>query len=228
MDDSQPRIVESYRDYRPPFDAARVIRTLLRTVPEKYLRGLDCVVLVNEAFLARANRGGRLQSRKDKFGKLQVLGRYHYAWHGKPPWIEVFVDRIINDIQPRIIVWIPPLREICFAHVFYHELGHHIHNFIRPEYREKEDVADRWSTKLMENFLRKNTGMPFGRLSCWESSENGEHNDGLTTEGGGCLTHRAFCDESEFDTATPSRFPTNHADARSPATADLHPRPRAK
>jgi hypothetical protein len=155
VDDSQFRIVESYRDYKPPFDASKVVRILLKTVPEKYLRGLDCVVLVNQAFLPRRNKGSRVRSRKDAFGKLQVLGRYHFASHGKPPWIEVFVDRIISDIHPRILIWIPPLRLICFAHVLYHEIGHHIHDFIRPEYAEKEGVAERWSTKLMESFLRK-------------------------------------------------------------------------
>ncbi|MGA2003802.1 MAG: hypothetical protein ABSG70_10495 [Terriglobales bacterium] len=37
----------------------------------------------------------------------------------------------------------------------YHEIGHHIHDFIRPEYSEKEGMADRWSTTLMGSFLRK-------------------------------------------------------------------------
>ena len=155
MDGSHIQIVESYSDYRPPFNASKVVRTLLRTVPERYLRGLDCVVLVNQAFLSRRNVGSRVRSRKDAFGKLQVLGRYHFASHGKPPWIEIFVDRIIGDIHPRIIIWIPPLRAICFAHVLYHEIGHHIHDFIRPEYSEKEGMADRWSTTLMGSFLRK-------------------------------------------------------------------------
>jgi len=39
--------------------------------------------------------------------------------------------------------------------VLYHELGHHVHYFIRPEYKEKEDVADDWRNRFMANFLRK-------------------------------------------------------------------------
>ncbi len=155
MEFSEPQIVEAYRDYRPPFDATRMVRTLLRTVPEKYVRGLDCVVLLNEAFLPHRKRGSRVRSRKDAFGKSWVLGRYHHAWRGKPPWIELFVDRIICDVHPTILIWIPPVRAVCFARVLYHELGHHIHDFIRPEYNEKEEVADRWGTKLLANFLQK-------------------------------------------------------------------------
>lgn len=66
MDHSPPKIVESYRDYEPPFDAARVVRTLLSTVPEKYLRGLDCIVLNNFESLsrrARLERPGRASAK---------------------------------------------------------------------------------------------------------------------------------------------------------------------
>jgi hypothetical protein len=41
------------------------------------------------------------------------------------------------------------------AQTLYHEIGHHIHYTIRPEYKEKEDVADRWSKKLTAKFLRR-------------------------------------------------------------------------
>jgi len=154
VDDSQIRIVESYRDYRPPFNVSKLVRTLLKKVPTKHLRGLDCVVLVSSESLSRKDRLGKIWSRKRKIGRAEVYGLYHYEWKGKPPWIEIRVDRIISDINPRIALWVPPIRAICFAHVLYHELGHHIHDFVRPEYREKEDVADRWSTRLLEIFLR--------------------------------------------------------------------------
>ena len=37
---------------------------------------------------------------------------------------------------------IPLIREGKIADVLFHEIGHHIHFTCRPEYREKEDVAD--------------------------------------------------------------------------------------
>jgi hypothetical protein len=153
--DSQIRVVESYRDYRPPFDAARVVRALLRRVPKKYLVGLDCVVLVNEGALSRRDRIGKLRSRKRKVDKSRVLGLYNHAWQGRPPWIEIRVDKTLRNCSPQWHLWIPFFREIVLGSVLYHELGHHIHNSVRPEYREKEDVADDWKGRLMTNFLRK-------------------------------------------------------------------------
>jgi hypothetical protein len=155
VDDSQIRIVESYQDYRPPFDAAKVVRRLLRTVPQKYLLGLDCVVLVNDASLPRKDRVGKTRSRKRKVDKSHILGRYHPEWRGKRPWIEIRVDRRISTFHPRAFLWFPLGRAICLGTVLYHELGHHVHDFIRPEYKEKEDVADDWSTRFLANFLRK-------------------------------------------------------------------------
>jgi hypothetical protein len=153
VDDSQIRIVESYQDYQPPFDAANVVRRLLRTVPQKYLRGLDCVVLMNEASLPRKDRVGKVWSRKRKLDKSRIAGRYHPEWRGSRPWIEIRVDKTLTA-YPRVLLWLPPGRELCLGSVLYHELGHHVHYFIRPEYKEKEDVADSWGIQLMTNFLR--------------------------------------------------------------------------
>jgi hypothetical protein len=137
------RISEAFRDYQPPFDVARVGRKLLAVVPEKYLRELDCVVLTNQDALSRKERLGTLKSRKRKVQKSRVRGLYHPKWQGQPPWIEIRVDKTIR-LVPRMLVWIPLLREISIGEVLYHELGHHIHACARPEHREKEDAADDW------------------------------------------------------------------------------------
>jgi hypothetical protein len=34
-------------------------------------------------------------------------------------------------------------------------LGHHIHYRMRPEYKEKEDVAETWSKKLFSHHIRR-------------------------------------------------------------------------
>jgi hypothetical protein len=47
------------------------------------------------------------------------------------------------------------LRDILFGDVVFHEVGHHIHYTTRPEYREKEDVADTWMRKLKKQYLRR-------------------------------------------------------------------------
>ena len=52
-------------------------------------------------------------------------------------------------------LWLPFLRELVFGHVLFLELGHHVHYTIRPEHKEREDVADKWAGKLNVNFIRK-------------------------------------------------------------------------
>jgi len=37
----------------------------------------------------------------------------------------------------------------------YHEIGHHIHYTVRPEHREREDIADEWANKLNKKFVRR-------------------------------------------------------------------------
>jgi hypothetical protein len=155
VDDSSPRIVESYTDYKHPFDVARTVQALLRTVPEKYLKGLDCVVLTNVGRLSRRERLGKVRSRKRKIDKARVRGFYHHAWQGKSPWIEIRVDKTLGSFTPKGFLWIPLFRKVCLGQVLFHELGHHVHNTIRPEYCEKEDVAEAWGGRFMTNFIAK-------------------------------------------------------------------------
>ena len=151
---SQVRIEEAYRDYTPPIEMTVIIRKLLGTVPDKYLQDLDCVVLTNEASLSRNDRVGKVWTRKRKFKKSRILSRYRGGSRDSRPCIELRVDRIIEGLQGTPLR-IPFLREIGFGHVLFHEIGHHIHRTVRPEHKEKEDVADSWSRKLNANYVRK-------------------------------------------------------------------------
>jgi hypothetical protein len=83
-----------------------------------------------------------------------VIGRYHPKWRGGLPYIELRVDKILASLKGARL-WMPPLRDIVFGHVLFHEMGHHIHHTVRPEHNEKEDVADSWAGKLNWNFIRK-------------------------------------------------------------------------
>ena len=146
-------IKEAYRDYTPPVDATQVVHELLGSVPGKYLRGLDCVILTNESAFPSRDRRGKVKSRKRKYDKSQILGRYHPGWRGQRPYIELRVDKIVTSLRG-MPLWIPFLRNLGFGLVLFHELGHHIHYTIRPEYAEKEDVADNWGRKLTVNLIR--------------------------------------------------------------------------
>ncbi|MBZ5663909.1 MAG: hypothetical protein LAO30_04840 [Acidobacteriia bacterium] len=138
----------------PPFDPSAIVHRLLRTVPDKYLRGLDCVVLMNLGGLSRRDRVGRVWSRNRRVDKSYILGRYHHSSRNSLPYIELRVDKIIEGLKGKFL-WLPFLRELVFGHVLFHELGHHIHCTIRPEHQEKEDVADKWAGKLNANFIRE-------------------------------------------------------------------------
>ena len=152
--DNHIRIIEAYRNYTPPVNAPAIVRRLLRTVPEKYLKGLDCVILTNEVALSRKDRKGKVWSRRRRVSKSHALARYHYSSRNSLPYIEVRVDKIVAATE-RWGLFVPLIRDMVFGHVLFHELGHHIHSIIRPEYREKEDVADTWAGKLNTNFVRK-------------------------------------------------------------------------
>jgi hypothetical protein len=147
-------IREAYRDYAPPVDASAIVHQLLLTVPDKYLTGLDCILLTNERGLPRKDRVGKVWSRKRKVDKSRVLGRYHGRSRSSLPYIELRVDKIVRGL-PAVPLRIPCLRELWFGHVLFHEVGHHIHHTIRPEHTEREDVADKWAGKLNANFIRK-------------------------------------------------------------------------
>jgi hypothetical protein len=147
-------INEAYRGYSPPVDASSIVNRLLRTVPEKYLRGLDCVVLTNAIALSRKQRVGKIWSRRRRVDKSRVRGLYHHASRNSLPYVELRVDKIIASSE-KWALRIPIFRDIIFGYVLFHELGHHIHSTIRPEYTEKENVADVWAAKLNLNFMRE-------------------------------------------------------------------------
>src|SRR5215469_7484759 len=95
------QINEAYREFTPPVNATAIVHQLLSTVPSKYLRGLDCVVLTNEMALSRRDRTGRVWSRKRKFDKSGVLGCYHRGHRSgsSPAYIELRVDKIIAILK---------------------------------------------------------------------------------------------------------------------------------
>lgn len=149
-----PQIVEAYKNYSPPFDASKTVQLLLLYVPTDYLLGLRTIVLTNQGALSHDRRRRKSLSRGRKYSMDKVLGSYHQAWKGELAWIQIFVDRIIANM-PKGTVRVSLLRNIAFADVFYHEIGHHIHKTSRPEFREREDVADSWKRRLVGRLARK-------------------------------------------------------------------------
>lgn len=149
-----PKVIEAYSDYAPPFDVKRAIERMVATVPPKYLIGLDSILLTNTAGLPRKIRRGVTKSRKKKIRMIQARGLYHPTWKNRPAWIEIFVDNALIGWRKGSLWWIFPC-DLDLQDVLFHEIGHHIHFAIRPENREREDVADVWKVRLSRNYLRQ-------------------------------------------------------------------------
>lgn len=152
--DTDIKITEAYRNYTLPLDVIPVVRMLVHYVPHAYLAGLRQIVLANSSGLARDRRRGKTWRRSQKVRIAEARGLYHAQWKGTPAWIEMFVNNIVEAFPP-MLFRVPLFRDMVFAEVLYHEVGHHIHRTVRPEYQEREDVADKWRGILWWSFFRR-------------------------------------------------------------------------
>jgi len=150
-----PRVVARYSGFEPRFDVVTLVEQMIATVPSNYLVGLSEVVLTNFSGLPRSLRKGATKSRKRKVRVARAAGRYHPAWNNQPAWIEIFVDNTLRAWERGWWLKFRFLREGIVGDVLFHEIGHHIHFAIRPEYREREDVADVWKARLSRNWSRQ-------------------------------------------------------------------------
>lgn len=151
----RPQLVERYAAYTPPFDVKALIQKMVASVPPKYLVGLAEIILTDTADLPRTFRRGVVNSRKKRFRMIQARGVYHPNWNNHPAWIEIFVDNTLRAWERGLWLKFRLYREPLIGDVLFHEIGHHIHFAVRPEYREREDVADVWKTRLSSNYTRK-------------------------------------------------------------------------
>jgi hypothetical protein len=150
-----PLVIESFSGYEPPFNPTPVVRRMLASVPRNYLAGLSAVVLSNTSGLSGRRRKTKVKSRKRKVGLTVANGLYHPAFRGRPAWIEIFVDNALRDSEKRWWFRLPYIRDWGLSDVLFHEIGHHVHYAVRPEHREKEDVADIWKVRLQDNYNRQ-------------------------------------------------------------------------
>jgi hypothetical protein len=161
-------VYEQYEGYAPPFDIKLAIERMLATVPSKYLVGLGSIVLTNEGALTGERARKMTWSRGKKVSAAKARGLYHPEWGSNPAWIELRIDSIFRNYSRRLLRF-PMTRETELGGIFFHELGHHIHAQHRPEFKEKEDVADNWAKKGVGNYLWKRFWylVPLFRLLKW-------------------------------------------------------------
>jgi hypothetical protein len=165
-----PDVIEDYKEFAPPCDAKTTIEDLLGSVPSGHLIGLRRIVLTNTDALPATRKRSWSWSRGRKARHGHVLGLYHGDRQANA-WIELFVDRVLANGPPTWMLRHRFVRTFIFGPVLFHEIGHHIHARISPEHRDREDVADDWSKRLMRRHVRRRHAVarrvlaPFVRLA---------------------------------------------------------------
>lgn len=151
---ARPEIREFYHEYKPPLNVTIKAERLLASVPDDYLGGLSAIVLTNSSRLSHREKRRKARSRGKTYRSDRVLGRYFPAHRGAPAWIEIFIDRIFPSGSPW---WLKQslIAEQELAKTLFHEIGHHVHCTVKPEFREREDVADAWSDRLTGQYFRQ-------------------------------------------------------------------------
>ena len=133
---------EDYRVYSAPRWVRPTVERLLASLSQHHTGDLAAVVLTDSA-AADARKVRRM--RKNRRGVL--LGRYHHAWAGERAWIEIVVDRIVPTC-PKYLAWLQWTRDAAFAHVLFHDVGHHLDATVGAHARSGEPAAEAWSTRL--------------------------------------------------------------------------------
>ena len=137
-------VVDGYKDYLPPRGVRRTIEKLLCSLPKHYISGLESVVLTNAGAVGR----GKTTRYGDRKYNLRDCRGFYYGQpaNGKP-WIEIIVDNIIPD-WPQWVLRVPLIREVLFAPILFHEVGHHLNATIGSIGRGEESAAEEWCERL--------------------------------------------------------------------------------
>ena len=152
---ARPSIITAFSGYEPSFNMVKMSQRIVDSVPEEYLQGLTEIVLTNTGALSRERRRSVTKARGRKVRIKEARGLYHPASQQRGAWIEIFVDKTLTGWGNS---WLGRTRWVCEAELsdlLFHEIGHHIHFTVRPEYREKEDVADAWKVRLQRNYIQQ-------------------------------------------------------------------------
>ncbi len=150
----QVEVIEDYKGFQPTLPAKRIVERLLSGIPDRYLIGLQSVVLTNASGLTGKQKRRKTWSKGRKVAIKDAAGLYHREWQNQPAWIEILVDNMSRD-WPVLVRRVPYIQDLFVGDILFHEIGHHIHATQAPEHKEKEGVADKWSSDLARYYGRR-------------------------------------------------------------------------
>ena len=113
------QISENYQSYSPPRWIRHTLERLLSSIPEPYTQGLSTIVLADSTAAPKLQKWRGPRRRR----KGEMLGAYHRKLNRDPAWIQLVVDPIVKEI-PRPLRWLQFARDVAFARVLFHEIGH--------------------------------------------------------------------------------------------------------
>lgn len=147
-------VQENYKNYTSPKVALKSIKRMIRYTQKEFFTGLDYINLTNTDALNRKYRRKKTKSRKRKVSLNNCEGWYVEKWGDQPAHIDLLIDNIYFD-YPNWLLRVGFISDIALSPTFFHELGHHIHKTQKPEHDEREDVANRWGSRLSKQYFWK-------------------------------------------------------------------------
>jgi hypothetical protein len=127
-----------------------VVKNLLKYVPKRWLEGIKNIYITDTK---NFNRNDIRYYNKKKYLNKVVLGTYENLKDNKGIII-IYVDNILKTCSYNPLI-APLTKYFKISEILYHEIGHHIHNTIKPEFKEKENTANYYKEKLHRSLIRK-------------------------------------------------------------------------
>ncbi len=149
----RPDVMESYGSYDPPTGTAKLVMSLLDTVPISLYVGLAQVCLTDTSVLSRTKYRQRT-TQKARVGETRAV--YWSSSTEESARIEIFVDKVLNQLPPTLRK-VEFFRELVIAEVLFHELGHHVQTQARVRQRrsKEETFAENISAKLLRRLINR-------------------------------------------------------------------------
>ena len=124
-------IYKKYKTY------IKTLNKLLKYIPIKYFNKLKSIHVNLSSLLSHNEKRKKIGGKRNKVKLSDCLGYYSF------PKIVLFIDNIISNSSKYLMI-IPLFKYLILSKTLYHELGHHVHKCIKPEYKEKEKNAEEY------------------------------------------------------------------------------------
>ena len=148
------KIQENYKEYIPHSKISKSVERLVSDLPQKWIAGLGTIILTNTNALNNKRKRQNTKYRTREVSLNKCAGWYMKKWDNQPAYIELLVDNIFLDF-PKWLYFSNFFVDYTLGYTIFHEIGHHIHKTQSPEFKEKEDVANKWRDKLTKSYFPK-------------------------------------------------------------------------